>query len=282
MQNTKNNNTAIITGANNGIGLELTRRLLSEGWQIIALIRSSFPQDDNFINKAIQEGRIRTYRAELTDFDSLKAALKEIKTHEEKADLLFNNAGGSLSELSFSKQGREKHFELQTVVPYIIYMELKDLLKKGTMTTVVNTSSSAMNTIKSFDADTLAHPTTFKKLFGPYATTKLALSLWTRELAPAASDEGITILSVDPGGNNTLRKDKNSGLPFYIKPLMKFLFAPPTKGASLLYEAALGPAKGSPGDFLIKGKPRKLKYVQQSGRVLEIVQSIYYNEFNNN
>ena len=37
---------ALITGASAGIGLELTRKLLSEDWQVIALNRSDFPAED--------------------------------------------------------------------------------------------------------------------------------------------------------------------------------------------------------------------------------------------
>ncbi|MET3208315.1 UNVERIFIED_CONTAM: hypothetical protein ABIC26_001251 [Paenibacillus sp. PvR008] len=54
-----------------------------------------------------------------------------------------------IPELTFSKQGRELQFELQTVVPCIMMMELKELLLKGTLKTVVNTSTSAFK-VKQF------------------------------------------------------------------------------------------------------------------------------------
>ncbi|MFD2876985.1 hypothetical protein ACFTAO_14975 [Paenibacillus rhizoplanae] len=59
-----------------------------------------------------------------------------------------------------------------------------------------------------FDPATLERPAKFAKLTGPYADTKLALSLWTAELAPALAAEGIMIRSADPGGNNTMRSGK--------------------------------------------------------------------------
>ncbi|XXY39185.1 SDR family NAD(P)-dependent oxidoreductase [Sorangium sp. So ce260] len=43
MNTKEHDKVALITGANHGIGLELTRRLLSEGFQVIALNRSGFP-----------------------------------------------------------------------------------------------------------------------------------------------------------------------------------------------------------------------------------------------
>ena len=46
MNTNQRENIALITGANAGIGLELTRKLLAEDWQVIALNRSDFPADD--------------------------------------------------------------------------------------------------------------------------------------------------------------------------------------------------------------------------------------------
>ncbi|ASA23017.1 SDR family NAD(P)-dependent oxidoreductase [Paenibacillus donghaensis] len=269
--------TALITGANNGIGLELTRKLLSEGWQVIALVRSDFTADDQSIQEARTRRQLRVYRADLTDFTSLKPAIEQIKGAEEYIDVLFNNAGGSAPALAYSPQGREIQFELHTLVPYVMYMELKELLQRGTSKTVVNTSTSAFKYVKEFDPVLLERPASFRRLFGSYAATKLALSLWTRAIAPQAAAEGIRILSADPGGNNTLRKGKDSGLPFYVKPMMKLLFPPPSKGASLLYHAAASQA--APGSFLVKGKERELKFIAHANQVLERMQALYRAEF---
>lgn len=271
--------TAMITGASSVIGLELTRRLLAERWEVAALNRSQFPEDDEAAGRALREGRLRQYRADLTDYRQLKRALDDIRAQETALDLLFNNAGGSLPEIRYSPQGREWHYELQTVVPYIILMEMRALLAEGEHRTVVNTSTSAFNMLKTFDPDALARPVSFKKLFGPYAASKLALSLWTREAAPQLAEEGIILRSADPGGNNTMRKGKPSGLPFYLKPIMKLLFAPPSKGAGLLYDAALGSHAETSGVFLSKGSPAELKFTAHAASVLANVDAIYRREY---
>jgi NAD(P)-dependent dehydrogenase (short-subunit alcohol dehydrogenase family) len=272
--------TALITGASHGIGLELTRKLLSEGWQVMALNRSGFPAEDRQIRDAIANGWLREYRvADLADFADLRRALEEIKRKERSIDIVFNNAGGSFPELSYSQQGREKHYELMTVVPYIIVMELKELLKNASLKTIINTSSSALNYVKEFSIDRLEHPKTFRKLVGPYAASKLALSLWTQAIAPQLAQEGIMIRSVDPGSNNTLRKGKKSGLPLMVKWLMKLFFSPPTHGANRLYEGALGEHRNETGVFLLKGHVAGLKFQDQAQNVLDRVNAIYRNEF---
>ncbi|MFC5702766.1 SDR family NAD(P)-dependent oxidoreductase [Cohnella faecalis] len=273
-------NIAAITGASAGIGLALTRKLLSENWQVVALNRSDFPPDDRRIQEAIQRGWLRIYKTDnLADYAALRRALEEVKSKEQRIDILFNNAGGSFSELSYSKQGREYHYELMTVVPYIILMELKELIKSGRLKTVINTSSSALKFTKEFTIESLERPKSFRKLLGPYATSKLALSLWTQAIAPQLAKDDIKIRSVDPGGNNTLRKGKNSGLPLLVALLMKLFFSPPTHGANRLYEGALGQHQNETGVFLLKDQVAELKSKDQARNVLERINSIYEHEF---
>ncbi|MBB6637060.1 SDR family NAD(P)-dependent oxidoreductase [Cohnella thailandensis] len=271
---------ALVTGASSGIGLALTRKLLSENWQVIALIRSDFPKDDRLIQTQLKEGSLRAYKVkDLTDYGSLRHSLDEIKGKEQRIDILFNNAGGGLSELRYSKQGRELHYELLTVVPYIILMELMELLRNGRLKTVINTSSQALKFTKEFTIDTLEHPKTFRKMFGPYATSKLALSLWTQAIAPQLAKEGIKIRSVDPGINNTLKKGKDSGLTLWFELFMKFFSSPPTHGANQLYEGALGKHHNETGVFLLKDRVAALKFTEYAQRVLDKVSDIYSHEF---
>ena len=270
--------TALITGASSGIGLALTRKLLGEDWDVAVLIRSDFPADDQLLQESRKRGQLRIYKADVSNFTSLRQGLEQIKSREALIDVLFNNAGGSFDKLMYSPQGRELHYEVQTVAPYIITMELVEQLKRGRLKRVVHTSSNAFDFLKSFDAATLARPTSFKKLTGPYATTKLAMSLWTQAAAAALEQEhGIVMRSVDPGPNNTLRKGTGSGLPFYVRPLMKFFFPPPTRGASLLYDGAMGDAPA--GSLLAKGKIKALPYAPQAQAVLSQMEQIYYREY---
>ncbi|MGG1551297.1 SDR family NAD(P)-dependent oxidoreductase [Paenibacillus ferrarius] len=278
MANSNNWHTALITGANSGIGLALTKQLLQQGWHVAVLNRSDFPEDDRQIKQAIRDRSLRVYRADLADFSQLRAALQQIKSAETAIDVLFNNAGGSFPELLYSKQGRELHMELHTIVPYILTNELKELLLQGSMRTVVGTSTNAFATLKSFDPSSLLKPEApFRKLFGPYATSKLALSLWVHEAAPEFSRQGIRLLSADPGGNNTLRPGNKSGLPFYLRPVMKLLFPPPSTGAGLLLDAATN--RHPAGSYLVKNKPAALKFTQHGKEVLAMVDRIYKGEF---
>jgi NAD(P)-dependent dehydrogenase (short-subunit alcohol dehydrogenase family) len=110
----EHNKVVLITGANSGIGLELTKNLLLQGWEVAALIRSDFPNEQPIIIDALKKNHLRVYKADLADFSSLRNALDEIKKSETKIDMLFNNAGVSFAEYKHSKQGRELHVEVNT------------------------------------------------------------------------------------------------------------------------------------------------------------------------
>lgn len=88
--------TALITGSTSGIGLELTRKLLAEGWQVIGLNRSAFPSEDTDIQNALRTGQLRWVQANLTNYDSLRTALDQLKSDTDSIDVLFNNAGAAL------------------------------------------------------------------------------------------------------------------------------------------------------------------------------------------
>ena len=269
--------TAMITGANSGVGFELTKMLVLENWDIVALIRSDFPENEPIINDAINCKKLRVYKADLSDFKSLKSALIQIKNTEYSLDVLFNNAGVGIGQLKYSPQGRELHYEVNTVAPYIITMEMKELIKKGIDKTIINTSSNILLTLKKFDIQALENPSHFKKLFGSYAYSKLALTLWTNEVSKAMKTEGIEIRSVCPGGNKT-QMTGSDGMPFLLKWVAKFAFSHPRNGAKKVYEAFTN-FKGVQGYFIEKGKITPTKFSEMSSTILDKVDHIYKQEY---
>lgn len=56
----EHNKVVLITGANSGVGLELTKKLLSQGWAVVALIRSDFPNDQPIIIDALKKKHFKS------------------------------------------------------------------------------------------------------------------------------------------------------------------------------------------------------------------------------
>jgi NAD(P)-dependent dehydrogenase (short-subunit alcohol dehydrogenase family) len=259
---------AMVTGSGSGVGLALTQHLLADGWDVLAVVRRSLPPLGPEVEGAQREGRLRVYSGDLSDARSRAALVATVAKAEPRIDVLFNNAGVSPGELTWSPQGRELCFEVNTLAPYVLTRGLLDTLA-ASGGQVVNTSSNAFMLTRRFDPASLLRPKgPYRKLFGAYASSKLALSLWTGALAPELARRGVRIVSVDPGPNST-PMSKGSGMPWPMLVLAKFIMKPPAHGAGLLAEAAA--AAHPPGTFLIKGKPTNLPSAGRADEVLALV-----------
>lgn len=268
--------TALVTGANSGVGLELTKALLARGAEVAALVKSDFAPDEEEVSQARAQGRLRVYRADFADFVSLRKGLDAVKAGEKALDLVFNNAGVAFHDLK-RIGNHEAHFVVNTVVPFIVLEELGPLIEAGTLKTVVQTSSNALQFVRSFSLEGLENPTKHVPLFGPYGASKLALSLWTREAAAAWKPKGITVVSVCPGGTRT----KMTAEPqlWFMKLLFPLISHPASEGARRLLQAALsgslaGSFRSGPG-----GRVVEPGFVDQAPRVLALVREIYQREY---
>jgi NAD(P)-dependent dehydrogenase (short-subunit alcohol dehydrogenase family) len=79
----------LVTGASNGIGLGLTKKLLNEGKSVIAITRSGEMADFSHPNLTIIKG-------DISNEESIKNAAEQFKKLGIKLDCLVNNAGVGL------------------------------------------------------------------------------------------------------------------------------------------------------------------------------------------
>ncbi len=241
----------IITGGNDGIGLELVKMLAAEGHRLGLVVRNDSKMAA-FANITGAEDFTYFY-ADLADRDQVRQVIADIQKKFPVIDVLFNNAGIQLGALENSPQGNEMHFEVNVLAPYVMTQALRPHLAKAKNARVINTSSGAAQMAGDLKVDQLVAPSGFNKLNGPYAQSKLALSYWTYLLADDYQKEGIELCSVDPGGNKT-KLTKGPGMPLLFLLLRPFIFKGPTHGAKLLYQAAFANAAAKDGLFLMKNK----------------------------
>ena len=97
-------------------------------------------------------------------------------------------------------------------------------------------------------------PKKFRKLFGSYMQSKLALTLAMN--AWASSWPNIRVVNVTPGPNKT-KMTGGKGMPAWLIPVRNVFFAPPQQGAYRLYQAAFS-SQGS-GIYLSKNKVKSVK-----------------------
>jgi NAD(P)-dependent dehydrogenase (short-subunit alcohol dehydrogenase family) len=266
------NPVALVTGASSGVGRELMLRLLSQGWRVLALQRSKLASEDPVVQAAMRDGRLSTHLVDLSVPERLAATLEQLAVAEPRIDLLVNNAGVSLANASAGASGRDLHFEVNVLAPYLITRALLPNVAASQHRTVLQVSSNALFSVKALSREELLRPSHFRKLLGPYAVSKLALSLWTQGLASLVP-QGVTLLSACPGGNDT-PMTRGAGMPSALRMLVPFLFRHPRQGADTLLAASVlhrGAAYPS-GAFIVRRRPRVLPYQQRASEVLSWVE----------
>ena len=118
--------TALITGANRGIGLELTRQLLDSGYKVNATFRSNKGGLEE-----IDNGNLRIHQVDVRDKMQISSLIQSL----DKIDLLINNAGvadgrwQSISEIDM--EHALEVLNVNSVSPVLVTQQSLPKLKEG-------------------------------------------------------------------------------------------------------------------------------------------------------
>ena len=224
---------AVVTGAYGGLGSELCRQIAAKGVKLVLVDRNQ-QKSEAFAAELNRGAVLGTYGVDLANPADIERVCTELLASHPRIDFLFNNAGVLTETLQFSPQGRELHFEVNTLAPLQLIDRLRPALKASGHAMVVSTSAGIANGAKILDWTTLLKPTEFKKLYGPYVNSKQALNVITAALASELFSDGILIRTADPGPNKT-RLTKGKGTPLWMRLFYSVLPAP-SKGAEKIFD----------------------------------------------
>ena len=157
-----------------------------------------------------------------------------------------------------TNEGLEFTFSVNLVAPFILSLELRQLLERSAPSRIVNVSSPAHKAGK-IDFGNLQLATGFSRMKA-YANSKLGLNLVTFELARRLEGTGVTCNAVNPGFVNTQPSYATRG-EVLIGKLMSPFGKSPEKGAiPSVYAASAEEMDGVSGKYL----DPKLRMVQAS------------------
>jgi NAD(P)-dependent dehydrogenase (short-subunit alcohol dehydrogenase family) len=124
--------TAVVTGGTNGIGRELARRLVREGYAVMVVGRSE--ERGNALAgelRAIQP-ESRFVPGDLSSVDGIQSLASAISQHTDRIDLVVHNAGIIDSRRRLSPDGIDQHFAINYFSRFVLQQYLSPLLNRQT------------------------------------------------------------------------------------------------------------------------------------------------------
>jgi NAD(P)-dependent dehydrogenase (short-subunit alcohol dehydrogenase family) len=250
--------TAIVTGANSGLGVETARALafagahvvlacrsLASGEQTAARLRAELPGD---------AGPLEVAALDLADLRSVSAFVASFLASGRRLDVLINNAGVMARPLTFTAQGIESQLGINHLGHFALTTGLMPALgPKGRVITVssaMHSRGNPRNVLEALTADRTFATHRYSP-YGAYDDSKLANVLFTgslvKRLAPGQSAHAI-----HPGvvGTNLARSMGFLGKVFVF--FLKLFSKSAAQGAATSVFAAIAPElAGRSGDYLV-------------------------------
>jgi NAD(P)-dependent dehydrogenase (short-subunit alcohol dehydrogenase family) len=189
----------VVTGANRGLGLEMTRQLLAAGDEVVATARHPKTADELHKLVSTAGGRAGVVRLDVDDPEEIAAAALEIGERFDAVDLLINNAGiwtapgqperasaGALAEL---RPGPVLDvLRVNAVGPLLVTQALAARLAAAGRSVVVNLTSGLGSLAGATGRGNIA-----------YGMSKAALNMATRHLAAELARQGTIVVAMSPG-----------------------------------------------------------------------------------
>ncbi|VAW50272.1 Short-chain dehydrogenase [hydrothermal vent metagenome] len=180
----------LITGANRGIGLEMVRYSMEQGWRVFACCRNPHNADELFNIAKSSNGQISVHIADMQELSTLQALSYELRN--DAIDMLINNAGLYGSDKnkfgSVDVESWLQVFQVNSIAPLKMVEAFSQQLQMGKLK-VVACMSSKMGSM----ADN-GYGSSYI-----YRSSKAALNAVVKSLSIDLKELGIITVALHPG-----------------------------------------------------------------------------------
>jgi len=192
--------TILITGATSGLGRELAQALAKQGATL--LLHGRDPKRGLETVREIKEATgnesMQFYRADLSSLREVLELARQLISGVTRLDVLVNNAGVGFgqdtSKREVSQDGYELRFAVNYLAPYLLTERLISLLKASAPARIVNVASVGQAPLD-FDNIMLTHGYSGVTA---YRKSKLAMIIWTFDLAERLAGTSVTVNALHP------------------------------------------------------------------------------------
>jgi len=196
--------TAVITGANTGLGYETAAALAAKGANVVLAVRNLDKGKDaaHRIEQSTPGAHVTLQQLDLTSLDSINAAAGELRDQYDTIDLLINNAGVMWTPKSTTKDGFELQFGTNHLGHFAFTGLLLDRLLPVEGSRIVTVSSQGHRIRAAIHFDDLQWERSYSRV-GAYGQAKLANLLFTYELQRRLIGKNTIAVAAHPGGSKS-------------------------------------------------------------------------------
>ncbi|MEI3459922.1 MAG: SDR family oxidoreductase [Bacteroides cellulosilyticus] len=241
---------AVITGADGGMGMEITRAVATAGYKVIMACRDPEIAEEKrqLIMRETGNIALEIVPVNLASLSSTASFANELLQRGEVITLLMNNAGTMETRRCITEDGLERTVSVNYVAPYLLTRKLLPLMGEGSRIVNMVSCTYAIGKLDFPDFFLRGKKGAFWRI-PIYSNTKLALTLFTIALSKKVKEKGIIVNAADPGIVST----KIITMHMWFDPLTDLFFRPfirtPRQGAataiSLLLDEDAGKRTGT-------------------------------------
>jgi NAD(P)-dependent dehydrogenase (short-subunit alcohol dehydrogenase family) len=225
--------TALVTGATDGVGRVVAARLGAAGFRVLVHGRDR-TRGAAVVREVEKAGGSATFLpADLASLDEVRALAKTVAATTDRLHLLINNAGigttGNKPGRQVSADGHELRFAVNYLAGFLLTHLLLPLLKASAPARIVNVSSAGQQAIDFSDVMLTKHYSGV----AAYCQSKLAQILFTIDLAEELKSSGVIVNALHPSTYMNTTMVRQSG----TTPISRV-----EDGAEAILNLAVGPA----------------------------------------
>jgi NAD(P)-dependent dehydrogenase (short-subunit alcohol dehydrogenase family) len=250
----------MVTGANSGIGKATALALAQMGATVVMVCRDRARGEEarSEITTKSRNNAVDLLQADLSSQQSIRQLVENFQHHYTHLHVLINNAGATFpGRRRESVDGLEMTFAVNYLAPFLLTNLLLDVLKASAPARIVNVSSAA-HTSGSIQMDDLQA----EKLYRPmrtYPQAKLAVVLFTYELARRLQGTGVTANCLHPGfvATNFAQSDVRPAVRLLVKVIGSFGTSHEKGAKTSIYLASSPEVEGVTGKYFVKSIPKR-------------------------
>src|SRR2546426_7715601 len=250
----------MVTGANSGIGKATALALAQRGATVVMVCRDRARGEEarSEITTTSRNNAVDLLQADLSSQQSIRQLVETFQHHYTHLHVLINNAGAAFpGRRRETVDGLEMTFAVNYLAPFLLTNLLLDVLKASAPARIVNVSSNS-HEAGYIQLDDLQEEKHYRSMH-VYGQSKLAVVLFTYELAHRLQGTGVTANCLHPGfvATHFGQRDVGPAFRLLVKVIGSFGASPQDGAKTSIYLASSPQVEGVTDKYFVKSIPKR-------------------------